>query len=146
MKNPSDIAKIRYGTLDDLPFIANSWLRSYRNNCRYLWLVPSQIYYKEQHTVIENLLTSKGITVLIACNPEDDSHIFGYCVAQILDENLCIHWVYSKQDLRKFGLIKGLLEKLRPQQFVNRFYSHRTTQAIDNVAEKYQFKFNPYFK
>ncbi len=146
MQNPSDICKIRPGTLKDLPFIANSWLRSYRNNCRYLYGVPSEIYYREQHALIERLLTSKGIQVLVACSPDDDEQIFSYCVAQAFDETLCIHWIYSKQPLRKFGLISALIQYLQPEKFVHKQYSHRTTQAIDTLAEKYKFVFNPFAK
>lgn len=88
---------LREHTAEDMPFIFNSWLKSYKANsaCK---LVPDVLYFKS-HTKIINFLLSKSI-VLIACFPEDPTEIIGYVVYQIVSDIVVIHWIYVKDKHR----------------------------------------------
>lgn len=145
--NPNNLYQLRPATVADIPFITNSWLRSYRNNCRNIWGVPSELYYQGQHEVVERIFASANLKAFVACNPEDDSQIFGYIIATTpVEDTLCVHWVYCKQPLRKFGVGKGLFLALKPTSYAHTYYSHRTTEAIDKLALKYDLLFNPFSK
>jgi len=45
--------------------------------------------------------------VLVASDPEEDDHVFGYCVF----EEDCLHWIYVKKDLRRMGLGSYLMAR-----------------------------------
>jgi len=56
-------------------------------------------------TILKKLLDHS--MVLVASDPEEDDHVFGYCVF----EKDCLHWVYVKKDLRRMGLGTYLLSR-----------------------------------
>ena len=89
----------------------------------------------------------------MASDPEEDDHVFGYCVF----ERDCLHWVYVKKDLRRMGLGSYLLARTGlgdevPDQedgFPRLRYlegnvevSHRTP-ALNHFRDK-KFVWNPY--
>jgi GNAT superfamily N-acetyltransferase len=45
--------------------------------------------------------------VLVASDPEEEDHVFGYCVF----ERDCLHWIYVKKDLRRMGLGSYLMAR-----------------------------------
>jgi GNAT superfamily N-acetyltransferase len=45
--------------------------------------------------------------VLVASDPEEEDHVFGYCVF----EKDCLHWIYVKKDLRRMGLGSYLMAR-----------------------------------
>ena len=49
-------------------------------------------------TILKKILDRS--LVLVASDPEEDDHVFGYCVF----EKDCLHWIYVKKDLRRMGL------------------------------------------
>ena len=54
--------------------------------------------YSQHQSILKKILDRS--LVLVASDPEEDVHVFGYCVF----EKDCLHWVYVKKDLRRMGL------------------------------------------
>jgi GNAT superfamily N-acetyltransferase len=103
--------KLRAPNLDDANFIFNSWLKSYRNSA---FAKPqcNTVYYSNYKAIVNNLL-ERGL-VLVACNEEDESQVFGYIVYEDLpNDNLLAHYIYVKHTYRKMGIAKRLISSVR---------------------------------
>lgn len=135
---------IRPLSKEDVPFIYNSWLKSYRDSPM-VKSIPNTIYYAEHHKVIENLLRQPGCLAGVACNPEDANQIYGYVVGETLpgipDPCLCIHWVYCKHPFRGNGIAKALFQWIG--QAKSNVYTHRVKNVEKLIGER-PFTFNPY--
>jgi len=107
--------------------------------------------YSQHQSILKKILDRS--LVLVASDPEEDDHVFGYCVF----ERDCLHWVYVKKDLRRMGLGSYLLARTGlgdevPDQedgFPRLRYlegnvevSHRTP-ALNHFRDK-KFVWNPY--
>ena len=75
--------------------------------------------------------------VLVASDPEEDDHVFGYCVF----EEDCLHWIYVKKDLRRMGLGSYLISRSGLSGDVLEV-SHRTP-ALNHFRDR-TFIWNPY--
>lgn len=100
----SDVT-FRPPTNEDLNFIVNSWLKSYREAQP---AVPNAQYYEGQKRLILDLL-SRCDTVL-AVDPEAPSHVLGYLCYERGSPDV-IHFVYVKFALRRNGLASLLVER-----------------------------------
>lgn len=90
----------------DLAFIFSSWLKSFRES-EFAKGIPTSLYYREHHRLIERLL--ERAQVLVACNPESPSQIYGWICFERSRARV-IHYVYVKQPFRELGIAKRLLE------------------------------------
>ena len=122
---------IRDWNPDDLPFIFDSWLDSYAIACADM---SPKVYRKCHHKLIENQIEGGAVTLKIACNPHDKTHIFGWICAN----KDCLHFVYVKSAMRSFGIGKALLKEIP----ILTEYSHRT-RSISHLKIKDAF-YNPY--
>lgn len=93
------IIKLRAHTDDDLGFIYNSWLKSFRREVRKL---SRDSYFKAQGAVIDDIM--KRSSVVVACAKEDNTHIYGYAVYELLDGQPVIYWIYVKDPYRNNGI------------------------------------------
>jgi hypothetical protein len=136
LKLPIDF---RSGTPEDIPFIFSSWLKSYRKGS---WGESHPIadrYFKLQHDVIEGIM--RDCRVVVACDPEDHAHLFGYIVFRPHDGYSIIDWVYVKKPFRKLGIAATLLESPSARSSVTEV-SHLTDSG-EYLTRKYGFIFNP---
>jgi GNAT superfamily N-acetyltransferase len=131
---------IREAETKDVPFIFNSWLKSYRNS-NFARPLENTIYFSEHHKVIERVLQHHG--VIIACNPEDPSQIYGFLCAGYVDGILVLHYAYVKQPFRKLGIAKALLNCLEQPDDSAILYTHQTRVA-QTVAPRYNMIYHPY--
>lgn len=130
-ENIKSVVKLRKANEADISFIFNSWLKSYRASAKAI--LPA-VYFQFQHQLIEQLL--KRSTVTVACNPADESQIYGYVVHEVQDGVDVLHYGYVKQDFRGLGLLKHMLGNV-----TTGFYTHNTSMAPKALK---QFIFNPY--
>lgn len=84
---------VRAAAKADLSFILDSWLSSFRH-AYHVRGVEGPTYFKEHRRVLETLL--QRCTVLVACDQESPSTIYGYIVAEMIDHFLTVHWVYVR--------------------------------------------------
>ncbi len=138
----SQITKVslRAATQDDVGFIFNSWLKSYRQ-APATQGIPSQIFFSEHHKLVERLLTSSN--VIVACDPEDPSQLFGYICASKVEGILAIHYVYIKHTFRGLGIGKMLLNALEHDPSAAAVFTH-STRVATKLASKYNLIYHPY--
>jgi GNAT superfamily N-acetyltransferase len=102
---------IRSAAVDDIPFVFNSWLKSYRD-APAVRAVPNTTYYAEHHAIIEKIFSSAGLVLLVACDATESKQIFGYAVGERTSKGFAIHWVYVKFPFRRFRIGAALEQAL----------------------------------
>ena len=132
--------RIRNISAEDLNFVFNSWLKSYRASA-FSRSVTNTIYFDNHHKLIEKYVLAGNH--YIACDQNDPSQIFGYVVAERVDGILVIHYLYVKQSFRNMGIGKLLLEQVGFDVKTASIFTHMSEQA-NRLAAKYNFIYHPY--
>lgn len=129
---------IRKPTEADLNFLYNSWLKSLRQS---LSTVDNTIFYGNHKKLIEELVTK--CRVVISCNPEDITQIFGYIVFEIIEDISILHYVYVKHPFRKLGIATELFKFIDHNSELPCVASHYT-RIFETIGPKWGLVFNPY--
>ena len=132
--------RLRTMVEDDLPFLFNSWLKSYRFS-HFGEKITNTIYLEDHHKVIEAILDKSK--VLVACSNDDSSHLYGYIVTGEEEGILVLNFIYVKHTFRNMGIGKTLLDAVGHSSDVASVYTHHTRIA-DKLASKYNFVYHPY--
>lgn len=132
--------QIRSATEADVPFIFNSWLKSYRGS-NAAKNISNPVYFEFHHKLIEGLLKRSQVHVL--CSPEDSSQVFGYLVHEVVDEVIVLHYVYIKYAFRGMKLCSLLLKHANIDASKGGFYTH-DTHSSSKLLKNSKFVFNPY--
>lgn len=131
--------QIRTANESDVPFIFNSWLKSYRSS-NAAKNISNPVYFDFHHKLLENILQRSNVLVL--CDTADTAQVFGYIVAQDLDGVKVLHYAYVKFAFRGMGLANMLLTEAGLSKQVGGFYTHETGVGQKLVGDK--FVYNPY--
>lgn len=141
-KLPQSQVRLRPVTDSDLPFVFHSWLRSYRMS-EFAKELHNQVYFPQHHKVIEGLLQRCG--GVVACDPLDSTQLYGYVVAEVIDECPVVHYCYIKEPFRKMGVAHLLLTAAnvgwKPDAAF--CYTHKTYQST-RLEKRYPMVFHPY--
>lgn len=130
---------VRDALPEDLNFIFNSWLVSYkhsRNNLN----IAHPFYYQGQHKVCERILRQAHTLVLADKNINDN--IFGYVIYEFVDGVYVLHYAYTKHTYRNLGLFHHMLKLTRGEQTTG-IYTHDSKNAR-YVGDKVGLYYNPY--
>lgn len=128
--------QIRYAGKDDVAFITNSWLKSYRES-HSVDSIPNRVYYWYHHKILEQLLARSAVVVL--CNEEDPDQILAWaCVEKLVDKVLVIHYLYVKHAFRKQGLARRLMGFLFDKEKPSAMFVTHWTRAAAGI--EYHFK------
>lgn len=95
---------------EDLLFIFNSWLKSYRCS-DFAMHIDNEDYYKNHHRLITSIIKQPNNSISIMCDPEDTSHILGYIIYNTKEP--IVYYTYVKHGFRGLGLGRYLLEGIR---------------------------------
>jgi hypothetical protein len=130
------ILKIRKGRKTDIPFISNSWVKSFRNGA-FVRGIPNELYYRYHRRIVSELLQKSLVAVL--CERQDEDQIVGYVVAERSEEGaLLVHYVYVKHDFRKTGFAKSMIDMLiEAENPIAVFYTHKTFPVLQ-YRDKYK--------
>ncbi len=140
----TEVVQIREGRPSDIPFVTNSWLKSFRANGAFSQSVPNDIYYQQHHKILESIIP-RGL-LLVLCNPEDPDQIIGWTLIERQPEILILHYIYIKNSLRRNGLMNTLLGEVeRHEQPRFRFTTHMTQSWDALNPKKRGFIYNPYY-
>lgn len=125
----------------DLPFIFNSWLKSYKTRSQFARRITDEVFYQWHKRVIERILGREAL-VLVATPSDDSNTILGYLVMERQGEQAVIHFAYVKTSFRKLGIAKQLMGiDIRPNERVE--FTH-WTRDMDWAQEKFKLTYNPY--
>lgn len=132
--------RLRPANQTDVPFIFNSWLKSYRDSAG-AKTVSNTVYFAEHHKLIERIV--KNNSVILAVNDSDPSQIYGYICAGQTEGIFTLHYLYVKHNFRNLGIGKVLLNAFEHDLATAGIYTHHTKIA-DKIASKYNFVYHPY--
>jgi ribosomal protein S18 acetylase RimI-like enzyme len=132
--------RLRPATEEDVPFVFNSWLKSYRSSVATKH-ISNTIFFAEQHKIIEALVIQNQ--VIMACNDKDPTQVYGYICAGQVDGIFTLHFVYVKHSFRNLGIGKMLLNAFDHNTDTAAIYTHHTRFA-DKLAPKFNFVYHPY--
>jgi GNAT superfamily N-acetyltransferase len=107
---------------DDVPFIKDSWLKSFRDS-PWAGCVSNNMYTEVYNDTVEQLW-GRGAEVWVACAAHDHAKILGWICVEAVPGGRATHYLYIKDPYRRKGLASSLLEK-----FGGRFYTFRTRSA-----------------
>lgn len=140
----------------DLPFIYNSWLKSFGphrpsktitgNICCGL---RDSVFYPAQHALIESLLSRA--TTVVACSERDTSVIAGYaCFEATKRGDLVLHYIYVKDSVRHNGVARRIFDFISSSDdFSKKVIFTHATPTGRSVARKLkemgiEAEYNPY--
>lgn len=131
--------KIRGLKAYDIDYITSTWLRNYRNNSNFGKNMPKGIYFEEHHKLVHECLTNSR--TLIACDPNDEEHVFGYIVGHNEPHQDVFHYAYVKGKLRRNGVFKGLVKEFKASDRV--LHTHEDKKSILDSFYS-EIIYNPY--
>lgn len=135
---------IRSLNLDDQNLIYNSWLKGYGDSY-FAYGIPKAIYYEVHAALITGLLQSAK--VLVACNPDDETHIFGFLAyfPSYTQRKFIVHYVYVKSSYKRLGIATALKIKMQDEEDLDDapiVATHLTAEA--RFLKKWGVVYNPY--
>jgi GNAT superfamily N-acetyltransferase len=132
--------RLRPANEEDIPMLFNSWLKSYRNSL-FAKQIVNEVYFTEYHKIIEDLL--RDSIVLIACNNDDASQIYGWCCAKYIDNIFCLHYIYVKHAFRRMGIAKVMFDAFELKKDLGGVYTHHT-RIMELLAPKFNLVYHPF--
>jgi hypothetical protein len=126
---------IRLGTLNDVPFIKDAWLKTMRHIYPHQFEVDfAQNYQSHMQTLIDNSIT------LVAHLKEDEDDILSFLVYTFFRGHLICHFAYTKADIRNQGLLNELLKWAGPvNQSLIMTHPTKNENLMAHFMEKYLF-------
>lgn len=134
--------RIRQSSEEDIPFIYNSWLKSYRK-AHMNYLIPSDYYYSFYQKEIQRLMNNSQTLIVHA--ESDPTHIYGFLTYKLSPIGIQIaHYSYIKQPYRNMGLFGSLLKAAFPNLLKEEILATAMTKSVNYT--KYKMIFNPYWR
>lgn len=135
--------EIRTGTADDVALVMNSWMKSHRESdeCKHL---DYALYHRMFRPIVVNILTRSS--VIIATNPDDDQHIYGYAVVEYTDTDTILHYAYTKYTFRRFGVCTQLLEFAVPKLREVPTFITSIGKTFPALQDKFNLAYNPFLR
>ncbi len=132
--------RLRTATQEDVSFIFNSWLKSYRQS-NFARSIANEVYFNEHHKVIEDLVRTNKVTV--ACSESDSNQLYGYIVAGTHEGFFVLHYIYVKHSFRAMGIGSMLLNSFEHDPSVASVCTH-WNRVCDKLGPKYGMVYHPY--
>lgn len=135
------VAVLRPLVQADSNFLYSSWIRSFRASSVNAGL-PGREYHARQKRRIGVILGRPDTAVIVACDPDDDEHIYGYVVFEMGEVTAMLHYVYVKESFRRFGLggvLIDLVKRLPREYFC--FTHYPPNPEVEHVFRRRGFEF-----
>jgi hypothetical protein len=129
--------KIRESCEEDMNFIYNSWLRSFRNS-PLTEKMDNESYYYWQSQLITLILKDAKCYIL---EDSENNNILGYVVVDHIGKLPVIHYGYVKYPFRKMGFFTRLLKETVGEA---RWYLSHSTNNMDNFIRKFNCSYVPH--
>lgn len=131
------MASVRPGTKDDLPFVIDSWMSSFRSSS-FAGDVDAKTYYKHQRQRVISALTAEGSKLLILHAEGSPETIIGW----VCHNGPVLHYLYVKGSFRKMGLAEVLVNSAGLTQAAE--YTHVTRDGARFAKAFKEWHYNPY--
>ncbi len=132
---------IREKTADDRNYILATLSKGLLLEAPYRWMVKP--VWRKHHAQLEALIDRAS--VLVACNPEEPSHIFGYLISEEDPVGPIVHYVYVKDLYRCTGIARRLLAHGVPSLGKKKVhFTHKTKIMTERTCKKYNAVYDPY--
>lgn len=117
---------IRPAKKEDVAFILDSWMKSWRVN-KFSGCIPNNEYYRVTRANIENLI-ARGAKLRVACLDSDEDVILGWVCTEVLRSGEdCVHYLYVKDPYLKMGIADLLVDLVAKTGF----YTYHFNQCVD---------------
>jgi len=126
----SEIA-FRSAVQDDMRFIMDSWLRSWRES-PWAGCIRNDLYFATQRATIEGLI-ARSAEFIVAYLEERPDHILGWGCFEMTGDSCVVHYLYTKDPYLGHGINKSLVERASGSK--PGFYTHRYRQVIDTCPD-----------
>ncbi len=127
---------IREAIPSDIPFIYNSWLKSFRFGNLDSRTMRTSVFYENYREVVDNILEQSQ--VVVACLPDEPSVILGYMVFH----KSIIHYMFVKESFRRLGIATTLFKTHVGYGHVT--YTHITNEITKHVRSIPHWTYNPF--
>lgn len=134
-----ELVTLRQGRPDDLAFVLDSWLQSYRDNNPEARALPRALFYSMHRRVVERLLARS--LVVVACAKDNPNHILGWAAYET--EPGVLHYLYVKAAYRGHDISRWLAAVVQSRGCT--WLSHRTPK-LERVAKALGLTLNPYLQ
>jgi hypothetical protein len=112
-----------------MAWVYKSWLESYHDDGVDLRGARMSLYSALMTRRMQRIV--EGSTVLVAVEPDDTDHLFGFVVGELSASIPTIHFAYTKATRREHGiaglLVRSLLSRLGAAPGTEWHFSHATT-------------------
>ena len=123
----------RPAATEDIPFIMNSWLNSWKK-CPWAGVIRNNHYYDQTRGTIEDLI-ARGAAFEVACRASKPDHILGWVCRELTQQGeAVVHYLYVKEPYLPFSIGDTLVERTagtRPG-----FYTFRYRQVTEACGAK----------
>lgn len=123
-----------YNDATDAALVYSSWINQVRS------LPPLACTDPRLHRPVVATLLARG-SCLVACNPADHAHVYGYAVTELPD---VLHFVYVRNTFRRFGIGSLLCASLLPSFKQQTTFCTHNTRALPHLRRPWRLEFNPY--
>ncbi len=117
----------------DLNYIRNSWIRNYQPFAK----VSSGIFTRNHPRIIDELLSSRSASTVVACTGDDPMVVHGWACGETDGP---LHWVFVPYPLRGRGIARELIKAVLGGYPTNINVTHRF-KSYDSAS---RFSYNPY--
>lgn len=119
--------QIRGARKDDISFIFDSWLRSWRKS-PWAGVVPNNVYFPLTRSVIEQLV-ARGAEFKVACLADNPDLILGWICHELTGPDAVVHYVYTKDPYLSLGIGEALVAAIPGNK--PGFYTFRYRQVSE---------------
>ena len=141
-----DLVGIRDASADDLAFIIDSWLASFRNS-HFAGPISMRRYREVYRVEICSLIDRPGVIVRVAYYRENPSQILGFLCFDRGRGNSIVHFAYVKKPFRRRGIFALLMNDAGIDTKRKFSYTYRTRAASELTAKGARFeraRFDPF--
>lgn len=138
---PEQEWSIRRASGNDLNFIYDTWLNSYKHDSLFGKIFRTGFFFDEYRYVIDSILANPTTTILIACLPQSPEVILGYLVCNKTHLDYC----FVKDAFRNLGIAKSLVNNAYKTTTTPHVITHKTS-TLGRVLPigKYDLEYNPF--
>lgn len=144
----------RSATADDLGFVISSWLRSAGDawgdmrrqdaaafaGTEVGWF--ADVPHRFTRAAVTEILQRPTVQAVVACDPEDETVIYGYVIAEPSER--IIHWCHVKHTLRRNGIARDLVRRVLPDAETQGAVCTYLGRGFVGWKSKWPLTFNPH--